>query len=245
MKIKEEVLTVLNNSKLENNILFLPPTPLERKLYVETNKVLELLGGKWNKKLKGHIFDEDVEELLNNAINFGEVTDSKKEYQFFPTPLSIVSQLIDLAGLKDGDCVLEPSAGDGAIADKIKESSFNVHVVELNPKLYEKLSSRFPQSICADFLQIEPNEFYDKIIMNPPFSKQQDIEHILHAYKMLKPFGVLVSVISESPFFRNNKKSIQFRDWLSNNNAEIIDLEAGAFKESGTMVKTRIIKIIK
>jgi hypothetical protein len=54
-----------------------------------------------------------------------------------------------------------------------------------------------------------------------------------------------VSVVSESPFFRSNKKSIEFRAWLDENNAEIIDNDPGAFKESGTMVKTRIIKLVK
>ena len=73
MKIKEDVLQVLNESKLDNNILYLPPKQLERKLYTDVNKVLELLGGKWNRSLKGHKFEIDVEEMLNDAINFGEV----------------------------------------------------------------------------------------------------------------------------------------------------------------------------
>lgn len=245
MKIKEDVLTVLNDSKLENNVLFLPPEQLERKLYQDVNKVLELLGGKWNRKVKGHIFDDDVEELLNNVINFGEVVDHKKEYQYFATPKNIVLQLIELAELEHSDCVLEPSAGEGAIADELSKAVKSVHVIELNPKMYEKLESKFQMSMHQDFLQVEPKELYDKVVMNPPFSKQQDVDHILHAYRSLKPNGILVSVVSESPFFRNNNKSIQFREWLEENNAEIIELEPGAFKESGTMVKSRIVKLCK
>jgi predicted RNA methylase len=245
MKIAVEVLEVLNNSKLENNILYLPPQQLDRKLYQSVNKVLELLGGKWDRKIKGHKFDSDVEELLNDAINFGEVVDHKKEYQFFPTPKNIVLQLIELAELNSSDCVLEPSAGEGAIADELNNFTKNVYVVELNPAMYERLAAKHQMSVNADFLQIEPNGLYDKVVMNPPFSKQQDIDHILHAFKCLKAGGILVSIVSESPFFRNNKKSIAFREWLSENNAEIIDLEPGAFKESGTMVKTRIIKVSK
>jgi hypothetical protein len=38
---------------------------------------------------------------------------------------------------------------------------------------------------------------------------------------------------------------VAFREWLKDNNAEIFDLPSGAFKESGTMVKTRIIKVKK
>ena len=46
--------------------------------------------------------------------------------------------------------------------------------------------------------------------MNPPFSKQQDIEHITHAYKyMIEKGGTIVAICSESGFFRDNKKSIE------------------------------------
>jgi hypothetical protein len=243
MKIKSEVLTVLNDSRLENNVLFLPDTQLERKLYVEVNKVLGLLGGQWNRKIKGHIFTEDVEEMLNDAINFGEITDTKKEYQFFPTPKNIALQLIRLAEIKKTDCVLEPSAGDGAIVKELLKKSTNVHAIEIVDR--KELLDLLLSYIHADFFSCRPAPLYDKIVMNPPFSKQQDIDHILYAFKFLKVGGILVSIVSESPFFRINKKSIEFREWLESNNAEIIDLEPGAFKESGTMVKTRIIKIIK
>lgn len=244
MKIAEDVLTVLNNSRLENNVLYLPPTQLERKLYVSTNKVLELLGGKWNKKIKGHTFDSDVDELLNDAINFGEITDHKKEYQFFPTPKEIVSLMIGFAEIKNSDTILEPSAGDGAIANELISITPNIHIVELNPKMFDLLKD-FPVRLNEDFLTAKLEPVYDKVVMNPPFSKQQDVDHILKAFSLLKPGGILVSVVSESPFFRQNKKSIEFREWLDINNAEIFELESGAFKSSGTMVKSRIIKTVK
>jgi len=243
MKIKEEVLAVLNESRLENNVLFLPPTQLERKLYHDTNKVLECLGGKWDRKIKGHKFDADVEELLNEAINFGEVVDHKKELQFFETPIKIIDRMIKLAEINPNDTVLEPSAGNGAIVKKLLDITKKVSVIEIADR--KELLKLLDSYINADFLLVPSLERFDKVVMNPPFSNQQDIDHILHAYKALKSSGILVSVISESAFFRNNNKSIQFREWLTENNAEIIDLESGAFKESGTMVKTKIIKVIK
>ena len=243
MKIKEDVLMVLNNSRLENNVLYLPPEQLERKLYQDVNKVLEALGGKWNRKAKGHVFDSDVEELLNDAINFGEVVDHKKELQFYPTPPNIVKQLIELAEIEKDHHVLEPSAGTGVIVSELLKITPNVNAVELADR--KELLSMLESYIQADFLTVPTPERYDRVVMNPPFTKQQDIDHVLHAFKALKPNGILVSIVSESPFFRNNKKSIEFRKWLDNNDAKIFELEPGAFKESGTMVKTRIIKIIK
>ena len=85
--------------------------------------------------------------------------------------------------------------------------------------------------------------YFDKIIMNPPFSKQQDIDHIYKAFWHLKREGILISIVSEAPFFRTNKKSIEFRKFLEDNNAEIIKKPEGTFKERGTMVNTRLIKI--
>lgn len=244
MKISGSVLEILNNAKLENNILYLPPQQLERKLYLEVNKVLELLGGKWDRKIKGHKFDEDVEELLNDAINYGEIIDHKKELQYFPTPINIVKQLIELAEIAPKNWVLEPSAGEGAILRELRKIAERAYYVEINEKFWNKLDEITPYGLRGNFLEKQPvDDLMDRVVMNPPFSKQQDIDHILHAYKYLKANGILVSVVSESPFYRNNKKSIQFREWLKKNGAEIIELEPGAFKESGTMVKTRIIKI--
>ena len=81
--------------------------------------------------------------------------------------------------------------------------------------------------------------------MNPPFSKHQDIDHVYKAFEILKSGGILVSVMSNSPFFRTDKKSEDFREFLMLNSAIVEELPEGAFKESGTMVKTCIIKIKK
>ena len=81
--------------------------------------------------------------------------------------------------------------------------------------------------------------------MNPPFSDSQDIKHITHAFSFLKSGGVLVAIACEGPFFRQDKKSTSFREFLESHNAEVIQLPEGTFKESGTMVRTRLIKIEK
>ena len=96
--------------------------------------------------------------------------------------------------------------------------------------------------VGVDFLQYS-EEAWDRIVMNPPFTRQQDIDHVLKAYEVLAPGGVLVSVMSASPFFRSNKKSADFRAFLDDIGAEVEELPEGAFKESGTMVKTCVVKI--
>ena len=86
-KIPENVLSVLGECRVEGNLLYLPSIQLDRKTYTEVKKVLENMGGKWNRKAKAHTFEYDsVAEMLENVLLTQEVKDLKKEYQFFPTP---------------------------------------------------------------------------------------------------------------------------------------------------------------
>jgi len=243
LKIKNEILNILDACTTKGNILYLPDRQLDRKTYTEVNKCLDSIGGKWNRKAKGHIFTEDPTDLLENLILTGEVTDIKKEFQYFPTPKNIAKMMVEMAEIKPSDVLLEPSAGQGAIADEFPKENEYI-LVELNERNAQILVDKGYRVTINNFLEIEDLDI-DKIIQNPPFSRQQDISHILHAFHLLKSGGIIVSVVSESPFFRENKKSVEFKEFLEENNAEIISLPEGAFKESGTMVKTRIIKIRK
>jgi len=75
------------------------------------------------------------------------------------------------------------------------------------------------------------------------------MEHIRHAYSLLKPGGRLVSVISEGPFFRVDNKSVAFRDWLEEVSAEVERLPDDAFTGveafRETSVRTRLVVITK
>ena len=246
MKIKDDVLNVLRSSTVDEdtNTLFLPPSQLDRKLYVDVNKCLESIGGKWNKKVKGHVFDHSPSEDLDEMITTSEWTDKKKEYQFFATPKEIVIRMIELAQIKKGELLLEPSAGDGAILDFFPKNNPYV-AIELMDDNCKKLRDKGYSVSKGDFLNWTPENKADKVVMNPPFTKQQDVQHISHAWKCLVKGGMLVSIVSESPFFRENSLSRDFRDWIDMNDVVVIPLESGDFKSSGTMVKTRMIVATK
>lgn len=249
MKIANEILDILGECRTEGNVLYLPNRQLDRTTYEAVNKVLTNIGGKWNRKAKGHIFTEgDPAELLDNVILTGETADLKKQYQFFPTPRSIAEKMCDLAELNSSCRVLEPSCGKGDLADVIYERGIGELLgIELNLDIERYLSGKPYTALTGlDFLTASSYpQIWNRIIMNPPFSKQQDIDHIMKAYSILQPGGILVAVVSESPFFRSNKKSEAFRNFLDKQDATIIPIEEGAFKESGTMVRTRIIKVKK
>ncbi len=79
-KIADNILDILGECRTEGNTLYLPEGQLDRATYQAVNKVLESIGGKWNRKAKGHVFvDGDPAELLDNVILAGEITDLKKQ----------------------------------------------------------------------------------------------------------------------------------------------------------------------
>lgn len=162
---------------------------------------------------------------------------------FFPTPKKVATELVELAEIESTDKVLEPSAGSGNIAEVIREFGIEPDVIEWNVTLTNLLKLKGFNVIGDDFL--ECNQKFDKIIMNPPFEKMQDVDHVKHAYKCLKNGGRLVSVMSLSPFNNDTKKAKEFRGWFVDVGGEVIDLPSGSFKESLTGVSSRIVIIDK
>lgn len=55
---------------------------------------------------------------------------------------------------------------------------------------------------------------YDRILMNPPFERLQDVDHVKKAYDHLKEGGRVIAIMGESAFFNSTKKAVEFRDWL-------------------------------
>jgi len=233
MKIKNEVADILANSKIENNKLFLPAGQLDRKLYLAVNKVLLAIGGKWNRSAKAHIFENSPADIVDTILLSGEYTDAKKEYQFFETPDVLAKNLIEMAGINDDDVVLEPSAGRGAIAKYIP----GCHCVELNPENREFLRKKGFTVVGEDFMDF--NKHYDVIVANPPFSKQQDIDHINRMIDLAK--RRVVSVASASVLFRTNKKTVAFRRRIELLRGRIEKLPEKTFVKSGTNVQTCVL----
>lgn len=237
---------VLQNCTINGLVVKLPEVQLDRKEYLQVVKKLELIGGKWKGgKVSGFVFQSDPTELLEK-IQGGENVNLKKEYQFFATPDEIAMDLVELACGNDENTWLEPSGGQGAIIDAIHRQ-YDVTVdtyelMELNRSILQKKNR--VSVLGDDFLQA-PNKLYDRIVANPPFSKNQDIDHILKMYDLLTPDGILVTIASNHWKHSSFKKETAFREWLKDVSAEIIDIEAGAFKESGTNISSCIIKIVK
>jgi len=166
--------------------------------------------------------------------------------QLFPTPQPVIDLMIEKADIYSSHTVLEPSAGTGAIMREVLPLCMTVKGIELNFDLAHALQKRGFDVECRDFLEYRPSEKFGRILMNPPFEKGQDIDHVLHAFNnCLEEGGRLVAIMCAGPFFRQDKKSTAFREWFDYLGAEVEDLPPNSFEQSGTGVNTKIVTIDK
>ena len=246
-KLKEEAINnIILQGKLEGGIYYLPNIQLGRKEYLEIAKHLEFLGGKWKSgKIKGFIFDrsiDTIEKLL------GDNTKLKKEIQFFGTPEHVADMICEYAEIDNYNIpILEPSAGRGRIIKAIQKiCSCQIDYCEINEVNREYLNELSGINYVGDdFLKLSTDKKYSRIVANPPFAKNQDIDHILKMYSLLDNNGILVSMSSKHWENSKNKKESEFRKFLEEVNAEIINIEDNEFKESGTSIATNLIIIKK
>lgn len=242
---------VFDKCRIEGNNVYLPEQ-LDRPTYQSVNKALTGIGGKWNRKAKAHIFPSDPTTLLGR-VQAGEKINLKKDYQFFETPPDLADRLVELAfeiPYQIG-AFLEPEGGQGAIIDAIHRKDpdiapFVCELMETNKDvLREKYGNRIRLLKDGDFLNLIQPEYFATIIANPPFTKNQDIEHVYHMYKCLEPGGRMVSIISNHYYLSTNRKEVAFREFLADKNAVIHNIPMGSFKASGTLVGGKIVVINK
>lgn len=174
--LAEDVLTVLSTLEMDGNNVRIAGQ-IDRKLYLAVNTVLERIGGKWNRKAKAHVFDADPTNRIEAVMESG-VLDPKVKTGYFPTPPKIVDRMIGLAELERNHLILEPSAGQGHISDKICSAlklrardiivcetlPENEYILEEKGYVCEELGFMEFADECRRF-EVE----FDRIVMNPPF----------------------------------------------------------------------------
>lgn len=259
-KISEKIIEILKQATIDTseNSLTLH-RELDRKDYQSVDEVLQSIRGEWNRGAKAHFFPFDPTGPLNEIFEKKEL-EPKNATAYFPTPSDAVTLMYDMVDDIRFECadasrpvrVLEPSAGIGGIADYIKSKTEHIvlDTVEIHPPNQEILKSKGYNPYCMDFMDFEipaDDEKYDYIIMNPPFSLKGDkhayITHINHALKMLKHSGELVAIIPTGWCNNTSKKEEAFRNLVASNGTHVETLEAGTFKESGTMIETKVVAL--
>lgn len=175
-------------------------------------------------------------------------------HQLFQTPEPIAARLAEIADLRPGLSVLEPSAGLGRLLRPIIAAGCNAYACEINAELAGVLFRMFPDVslLQRDFLTVRPSweggcglivkpfgngpvEF-DRVCMNPPFTMRSDIAHIRHALQFLKPGGILAGICMAG---RQREEAL----WDIAETWE--ELPAGTFREAGTNVPSILFSIRK
>ena len=178
--------------------------------------------------------------------------------QLVPTPPDLAAAVVDAAEIEPGHRVLEPSAGTGRLLDPLFNSEGTewalgnggeLVAVEINSELAKALRRQYVAATvqCADFLSIDPPRdpaaMFDRIIMNPPFTRGVDVQHVQHAMRFLKPGGRLVAIMSNGLTFRQDRATAALRDCIGEMGGTIERLPPGSFKASGTAVETVLVVV--
>ena len=245
---KWNVEDILKHCTLEDSVLKLPKVQFNKKSYAEAKKWIEEAGGSWQSgKIQGFTFPFNPERVFS-ILKEGKRCNLQQEYQFFETPAEVADWLVMLAGgINEADTVLEPSAGRGALIKAIHRAcpSVTVECYELMPENREFLYSLDNVIILDEDFTKDSVGSYTKIIANPPFSGNQDIEHVRIMYKLLEKGGTLAAITSSHWKIASEKKCVDFRNWLEEVHGEVFEIGAGEFKESGTSISTMAVVIRK
>lgn len=239
---------ILKMCVLKENCIKLPPIQFNKKSYAEVKKRIENAGGRWQGgKTQGFIFDFDAQRVFS-LLQTGESINLQQDYHFFETPDDLADWLVSLSGeWHPTATVLEPSAGRGAIIKAIHRAHPHlvIHCYELMPENKDFLLNMKNVRFMGENFLSSKNAIYSKIIANPPFSNNQDIEHVRKMYECLDSHGVLVAITGANWTFSTTRKAIDFRKWFNEVNGISYEIPAGTFKESGTSIRTMAIVIKK
>jgi len=213
--------------------------------YDDISRLIAKAGGRYVTGRKQFVFDAGIDcaDVLRRLVA-GETVNFQQEYQFFATPeakaIEAIKEVEKALGTLRGKRVLEPSAGEGALAnvarrmgaDVVAIEAWNVNAIKLRAKGYDVIE--------RDFLSVTPEEIgtFDAILANPPFTKNQDIQHAMHMFQFIRPGGALSIIMSTAWLEGKTKAHAQFKEFLATQNVTVRQIEAGAFKESGTPVPT-------
>lgn len=257
IEISDQVADVLRRSRIEQFLVVLPEQ-LERKAYEAVDKVLKALGGKWNRKMAGHLFPADIRQPIEQALRDGSAIDRKKTLELFQTPEELALRMAAIVEdrMANGIRILEPSAGMGRLLWALSRSysleEVELLAIDIDAANCEHLRVQgiATEVICGDFLDLacQIGKQADVILMNPPFGDCADITHVTHAYtSWLASGGVLVAIMSPHFTFAEDRKSVAFRDLMASlpYGSAVVDLPAGTFKGEGTQVSTVLVTMRK
>lgn len=159
----------------------------------EVYEIIKFLGGKVTRDVIVS-FNYDPTNAIFHLLMTGLYPD-QKTHQFYGTKEDLASKMVELANIGENDQVLEPSAGQGGIAELLpKERTLCIEIDSMQCKILESKGLTVKK---MDFLDYDLKKI-DRIVMNPPFNKGQAKSHVEHAFSLLNKNGILVACLPAS-----------------------------------------------
>ncbi|MHB8447601.1 MAG: class I SAM-dependent methyltransferase [Sulfuricaulis sp.] len=145
----------------------------------------------------GYLFDYNPRDVIDEIVLSGTVPDARS-HQYYPTPQSVACVAIAAAAIGPHDRCLEPSAGQGHLADAMPRD--RTTCVELSAIHCSVLRAKGHTVHQGDFLTwaAQTEQRFERILMNPPFTAGQALAHVTAAADLLAPGGRLVAVMPAS-----------------------------------------------
>ena len=173
---------------------------------------------------------------------------NREGVDYFPTPEPLGYKMMEWANMGEGDTVMEPSAGHGAIARYAPKGNQMV-AIEPSQSLFAKLQlkagglgRKFVNTIFENY---DISNKHDVVVMNPPFGTAgaTAIAHLGKAFKHLEEGGRVVALI---PRGSTDKK---FEKWINGEKTAVmraeVELPDIVFKQAGTNVVCRVVVVDK
>lgn len=173
---------------------------------------------------------------------------NREGVDYFPTPEPLGYKMMEWANMGEGDTVMEPSAGHGAIARYAPKGNQMV-AIEPSQSLFAKLQlkagglgRKFVNTIFENY---DISNKHDVVVMNPPFGTAgaTAIAHLGKAFKHLEEGGRVVALI---PRGSTDKK---FDKWIEGEKTAVmraeVELPDIVFKQAGTNVVCRVVVVDK
>jgi len=164
---------------------------------------------------------------------------------YFATPEPVGFKMVDWAAIKDGEKVLEPSAGHGAIARFFPAQS-DVTMVEPSYDLSNRaaLANGQARIVNSKFEDLSISNKYDAIVMNPPYGSggKTAVEHMEKAARHLREGGRMVALIPRGG--QVEKRLEAFAEVAEKNGLHLVAkvaMPSSTFERAGTAVNTQVL----
>ncbi|MEV6334643.1 hypothetical protein AB0M12_07985 [Nocardia vinacea] len=252
MTVPEFVQEILAESRTEGNNLFLPKQ-LSTADYRRVDRVIEAMGGKWNRRAQAHVFPGDPTEAIEAAVARGKTLNTSRKVleAYFATPEGLARHIVagehsGIAALAPGTHVLEPSAGDGALVRAILETNPTVQVTAVEPDRERAAAIEYDPRVTIvvsgfeEFAATATPQFA-AVVMNPPFALPGRstvwMDHLYAAWELLIGGGQLLALAPGNYTFRTDRDHRAMREFVTEHGGSE-ELPSGAFTTSGTQVDT-------